>query len=482
MMPFALPQIDWLAILPIAVVAVTGMLSLIIEMLWPKRTNNPIVMFALGGLALAALILFRNITANSGAESFAGMVVNDLFGTIMQLVLVVSGFLCILFSESYLREKRIPYGEFYPLLLWSISGGMVMASTHNLLTLFLGLEVLSISLYVLAGMSRSEERSEESAIKYFLLGAFATGFLLYGIAFLYGASGSLNVLEIGKVWAQASEMTKGLILFGTGLILVGLGFKSSFVPFHQWTPDVYQGAPTNVSAFMATGSKIAAFAALWRVLEGLQPLSSFWIPALFWIAILTMTVGNLVALLQKNVKRILAYSSIAHAGYILVAVIAHFKQPDQIGTTTVCYYLFSYALMTVGAFAILTMATKGGSEETNLSSLNGLWRRSPIAAIALAVCLFSLMGMPPTAGFVGKALIFMDALHAGLLPLALVLAANSAISIYYYWGIGVAAFVSEDEERELGKIKAGTFSTAALCSVGVIAAGLFFAFIGDLLK
>ena len=271
------------------------------------------------------------------------------------------------------------------------------------------------------------------------------------------------------------------MLFGLGMVLIGLGFKSSFVPFHQWTPDVYQGAPTNVSAFMATGSKVAAFAALWRVLEGLQPLSGYWIPALFWIAILTMTVGNAVALLQKNVKRILAYSSIAHAGYVLVAVIAHFTKPEEIGITTVCYYLFSYALMTIGAFAVLSMATKGGSEDTGLSSLHGLWRRSPLAAIALAVCLFSLMGMPPTAGFVGKALIFMDALHAGLLPLALVLAANSAISIYYYWGIGVAAFVSEEEERPLSKIKAGTFGTAALCGVGVIAAGLFFASISGML-
>lgn len=482
MMTFPLPHIDWLAIFPIAIVAVTGMLALIVEMLLPKRTNNPIVLITLGGLAMAAIMLFRGLDMTSSTESFGGMVLMDGLGSMLQIILVVSAFLCVLFSESYLREKRIPFGEFYPLLLWSVSGGMVMVATHNLLTLFLGLEVLSISLYVMAGMSRSEERSEESALKYFLLGAFATGFLLYGIAFLYGATGSLNVMEIGKAWSSANEGARGLMLFGLGMILVGLGFKSSFVPFHQWTPDVYQGAPTNVTAFMATGSKVAAFAALWRVLEGLLPLSSFWIPALFWIAILTMTVGNLVALLQKDVKRILAYSSIAHAGYILVAVIAHFNKPDQIGITTVCYYLLSYALMTIGAFAVLSMATKGGSENTSLTSLHGLWRRSPLAALALAVCLFSLMGMPPTAGFVGKALIFMDALHAGLLPLALVLAANSAISIYYYWGIGVAAFVSEDEERPLAKIKPGTFGAAALCGVGVIAVGLCFAAFSNLLR
>src|SRR5205085_6526905 len=217
---------------------------------------------------------------------------------------------CILFSEGYLREKRIAFAEFYPLVLWSTSGAMLMATSRNLLVIFLGLEVLSIALYVMAGMSRSEEKSEESALKYFLLGAFASGFLLYGIAFLYGASGSLRIDDIAASWASAEPFARTLLVFGISLILVGLSFKSAFVPFHQWTPDVYQGAPTNVTAFMASVSKIAALATLWRFVTDTNALTDFYVPILFTIAILTMTIGNIVALVQKDIKRILGYSSI----------------------------------------------------------------------------------------------------------------------------------------------------------------------------
>lgn len=473
-----LPTIDWLSILPMIIVAATGGLALVFEMLAPKRNNNVIVGICLVGLGVAVIPLLLMMGHSVGPltadptwnlESFGDMVVRDAFGSAIQFLVILSAFLSILFSEGYLREKRVPFGEFYPLLLWSACGAMIMSSSRNLLMIFLGLEVLSISLYVMAGMSRSEEKSEESALKYFLLGAFASGFLLYGIAFIYGATGSVHLAMVKSAWLTGDPNTQTMLIFGMALMLIGLSFKSAFVPFHQWTPDVYQGAPTNVTAFMAAGSKIGAIGALWRVLEGTEVLSAYWMPALFWIAILTMTVGNLIALAQKDVKRILGYSSIAHAGYILVGVLAHFKAPEIIGTDAVTYYLLSYALMTIGSFAVISLAAKGGKENTGLESLHGLWRRSPLAAGSLVVFMISLVGMPPSAGFVGKFLIFRDAINSGLTPLALVLAVNSIISIYYYLGIARAAFVWDEDEAPVraGSMNFGLVSACLICAAGV---------------
>jgi NADH-quinone oxidoreductase subunit N len=257
--------------------------------------------------------------------------------------------------------------------------------------------------------------------------------------------------------------------------LIGLGFKTSLTPFHQWTPDVYQGAPTNVTAFMAAGSKIGAFAALWRVMDGFAALSQYWIPVLTVIAILTMCVGNFGALVQKDVKRILGYSSIANAGYMLIAIVAHGKD-GRLGQGTLVYFLASYTLMTIGAFAVISMVVKSGREGTKLEDLNGLWRRSPMAALALVVFMASLIGIPPTAGFVGKFLLFFDALKTNQLPLAIVLAVNSVVSIYYYLGIARAAFVadSDDVEARTSKLSPGAASVCALCVAGVFGVAIFY--------
>jgi len=473
-----LPQIEWSMIAPVVLVAMTGIIALCIEMARPKKNNNMIVGFSLLGLAVAAVSLVvqfdRDLYFNG--ESFGGMVVRDSFSLTMQLLLVGCAFLSILFSEGYLREKRIPFGEFYPMLLWSTSGAMVMSASHNLLMIFLGLEVLSIALYVMAGMSRNESRSEESALKYFLLGAFASGFLLYGIAMIYGATGSLHLSQIGQAWGLGGPQNQGLLLFGLALLLIGLSFKSSFVPFHMWTPDVYQGAPTNVTAFMAAGSKIGAIAALWRVLESAGASQQYWMPAMFWIAILTMTVGNLVALVQTDVKRTLGYSSIAHAGYILVAILAHVKRPDLIGTDTVSYYLLSYSFMTIGAFAVITLAAKSGKEGTKFDEVRGLWHRAPLAAGALIVFMCSLIGIPGTAGFIGKLLIFKDAMGAGLVLLAFVLAVNSVISVYYYLGIGRAMFVADEEGESMRNpvMSFGLKAACVICMVGIFGGFVLF--------
>jgi NADH-quinone oxidoreductase subunit N len=475
-------EFDATAVLPLAILIVTGLIALTIEMIRPKAANGPIVVATLIGLVLTGggIIGQYNLLV-SDWEAMGGMIFIDRFGLITQFLIVLATFLATMFSEPYLRTKRIPFGEFYPLLVWSAAGGMLMCSTRNLLMMFLGLEVLSIALYVLVGLCRQEEKSEESALKYFLLGAFASGFLLYGIAFTYGATGSLDLNSIGLAWQTNAAQTQGLLLFGLAMLLIGLGFKCGFVPFHQWTPDVYQGAPTNVTAFMAATSKIAALAALWRVLDGAMIMRQFWMPPLFWIAILTMTVGNLLALVQRDVKRVLGYSSIAHAGYILVAILARFNSPDKIGPQTVCYYLLIYTLMTVGAFAVVTLCARKGEEDTSISDLAGLRRRSPLAAGALIVFMLSLAGVPPFSGFFGKYMIFNDAVTAGLQPLAIVLAVNSVISLYYYLGIAKAAFVDEapGEAPVALKLTPELRSVFALCVAGIIAGTLFFSPIAE---
>ena len=469
-----MPQIDWSMIAPVVLVAMTGIIALCIEMVRPKKQNDMIVGFSLFGLLAAGVTLAYQFDATQffEGEAFGGMVIRDRFSLTLQLLLVASAFLSILFSEGYLREKRIPFGEFYPMLLWSTVGAMVMVASRNLLMIFLGLEVLSISLYVLAGMSRKEDKSEESALKYFLLGAFASGFLLYGIAFMFGATGSLHLDQVALAWRTGDPQTQTLLLFGLGLLLIGLSFKSSFVPFHMWTPDVYQGAPTNVTAFMAAGAKIGAIGALWRVADSSSALQEFWLPAMYWVAILTMLVGNLIALVQKDVKRVLGYSSIAHAGYILVAILAHVKAPDKVGFDTVVYYLLSYSLMTIGAFAVITLAAKGGKEGTKFDDVRGLWHRAPLAAGALIVFMCSFIGIPLTAGFVGKFLIFMDAIKSGLMPLALVLAVTSIVSVYYYLGIARAMFVADEEGESVKGIKmnAGLASACVICMIGIFGA------------
>lgn len=469
---FAPPELDFRPIMPILIVALTGIVALIAEMARPKRNNDLIVAICLGGLLLSGILLATSLNADP-ITTAAGAIYVDRFSAMMQYVVLVSTFLTVLFSEGYLREKKIAFGEFYPLVLWSSVGAMIMCATTNLLMTFLGLEILSVALYVMAGMSRSEEKSEESALKYFLLGAFASGFLLYGIAFLYGASGTLDVNNLALVWFRVPE-SHVLMIFGTGLILIGLGFKASLVPFHQWTPDVYQGAPTNVAAFMATASKVGAFAALVRILDHLHIIQQYWGPALAVLAVLTMTVGNLVALTQKDIKRILGYSSIAQAGYVLVAILSYEAKPGAVWIGTIPYYLLGYTAMTAGAFAIVSLCARNGKEATRLEDLHGLWKRSPFAAFALICFMASLIGLPPFVGFFGKLQILTDAVRADMTWLAVAMAINSIISVYYYLGIAKAAITSEGTETEARpwRLDRGVLGACVLSLIGVIGAVL----------
>jgi NADH-quinone oxidoreductase subunit N len=475
MIPTTVPFTDWSMLLPIAMVAITGVFALILEMLYPKRDNSLIVWCSLIGLGLAAAMLIRQFGVEP-ETAFAGTVLRDQFGLSMQLIIVFGTAATILFSDAYLREKRIPFGEFYPLMLWSAMGAMLMCCTENLLVMFVGLEILSISLYVLAGISRKEEKGSESALKYFLLGSFATGFLLYGIANLYGATAGLELGGIAEAWRTGGETVRTLLAFGLALLLIGLGFKASFFPFHQWTPDVYQGAPTNVTAFMATVSKTAAFAFLYRLLGAATDMQAIWVPALGVVAVLTMLYGNIVALQQKDVKRVLAYSSISHAGYVLLALMAHGIAPDKVGPQTLVYYTLSYTFMTVGAFAVISLVARDGKEETTLDDLRGLWKTSRLAAACLVIFMVSLIGLPPTSGFIGKLLIFQDALATGLLPLAILLAVSSIISVTYYLQVAYQSSIAESSESTppFANLRPTIQATCVICAVAVVAFVVFF--------
>jgi NADH-quinone oxidoreductase subunit N len=470
--------IDWVLLMPMLIVFGSGVVGMCIEMLRPRQNNNAIVLMTLVGLAAAGAYLI-GAWDYPVTRTLGDLFLSDRTARVLQLLIIVISFTTVLYSEGYLRERRLPFGEYYPLVVWSATGAMIMATTTNLLIVFLGLEVLSIALYILAGLSNREQASQEAALKYFLLGAFASAFLLYGISLLYGATGTTQMEDLRAIWNQPLERpTVGLLYAGLTLVLVGFGFKVALVPFHMWTPDVYQGAPTSVTGYMAAAAKVGAFAALLRFLTYSIPMSDAWVPMLSVLALLTMTVGNLVALVQKDVKRILAYSSIAHAGYVLVALIAYgvlARESASAQPTSVLYYLIAYSFMTVGAFAVVSLATRGGRERTELSDLYGLWERAPLPAAMMIVFMASLAGIPLTAGFLGKLLIFRDALDAGLIVLAIALAINSVISAYYYLRIVLATVVQKPtlHAPRFAKPNAGLLATCLVCGLAIFA--LFFA-------
>jgi NADH-quinone oxidoreductase subunit N len=356
----------------------------------------------------------------------------------------------MLFSVDYARRVGLAQGEYYTLLLLSTAGMMLMAAAINLMTMFLALEILSIALYVLVGLNRAEQRSAEGALKYLLLGAFASGFLLYGMALLYGQAGTTSLVGLRDYVVSLGGEFPPVLLAGLGLIIIGFGFKVALVPFHMWTPDAYEGAPTSVTAFMSVGAKAAGFAALGRlVLYALGDLQGDWVWVLAVLSALTMTLGNLVALRETNVKRMLAYSSIAHAGYIVAGVAAG----NQLGTSAVLFYLFAYAFMNVGAFAVLIAVDRlegSARRSETLDGLTGLVARKPGLAVVMALFMLSLAGVPPMVGFLAKLYVFSAAVQAGLIWLAVIGVINSVVSAYYYLRVVVVMFMRDAERAEEG--------------------------------
>ncbi|WP_303721590.1 NADH-quinone oxidoreductase subunit N [Malonomonas rubra] len=465
----AIQNVNLSAIMPSLVLSGFGMVLLLVSVFSPRGKTTHVAWLSFIALIVTALVSLGSW--NNPQAGFAGSVVLDNFATFFSMTCIIAAGLTILMSDGYLKREGYPVGEYYTLVLFTTAGAMWMASGTDLMTIFLGLEVLSVSLYVLAGFFRDQTRSNEAGLKYFFLGAFSTGFLLYGVALLYGVTGTTKIAGIAE-YVQANPATTTNIMFVAGglLLLTGFLFKVAAAPFHMWTPDVYQGAPTPITAFMSAGPKAAAFAAFIRVtIIGLDSMQAD-ISAVFWIlAVLTMTIGNFVALGQKDIKRMLAYSSISHAGYALVGLVAW----NEIGLTGIMFYMLVYTFMNMGAFAVLVLIGKKGEENLTIDGVAGMGYKRPVLAIALSIFLFSLMGMPPTAGFAGKFYIFAGAVKAGYIWLAVLGVLNSAVSLYYYLKVMVSMYF-KDAEEDFGwvSMNAATAISIVIAIVGVLVMGM----------
>jgi len=459
-MNVVIPAINWSSIGPELILSLTAMGLLILNVLANQGAKRAIPYLSLAGIAVAFVFCLR---LWGGSEyAFHGMVVVDNYSLFFKIIFLLTAALTVLMSIRYLQEEGFEQGEYYILVLFAAVGMMFMASAADLIIVFLGLETFSLSIYVLAGFFRTQPRSNESSLKYFLLGAFSAGFLLYGIALVYGATGTTELKGIYEFARKINLLTDPLLLIGMGLLIVGFGFKVALVPFHMWTPDVYEGAPTSVTAFMSVGPKAAGFAAFLRVfLYSLSSLQTDYVWVLWVLAVLTMTLGNVVAIAQRNIKRMLAYSSIAHAGYILVAMVA----ASELGTASVLYYLLAYAFMNLGAFGVVILYGRKGEENLNISDYSGMASKHPLLAAAMAIFMFSLAGIPPTAGFVGKFYIFSAAVKAGYIGLAIIGVLNSALSVYFYLRVTVMMYMRNPEKEFAGLILSPAMAIALIIAV-----------------
>ncbi|MBI1789286.1 MAG: NADH-quinone oxidoreductase subunit N [Acidobacteria bacterium] len=460
---------EMLRFLPEIILTVAGTLIMMLEPVLGSRSRRGLGQFALAGLsaALAAAV----VADGSPGPAFSNMLVVDGFATFFRVLVLAVGILTVCSSYPYLNREGASSGEYWALLLFSITGQCVMASANELIMVFIGIEISSISSYVLAGYLRDDKRANEAALKYFLLGSFATAFLLYGIALVYGAAKSTN-LAVVRAAVEKGEAPLLLVGIAAALMFVGFAFKVSGAPFQMWAPDVYQGAPAPVSAFLSAGPKAAAFAVFLRVfMTAFQGVSDRWAPVVWISALLSMSIGNFAALRQSNLKRMLAYSSIAHAGYVLVAMAAR----SQSGSAAVMFYLAAYALMNMGAFAVVAHVAGKGERYVEIQDLAGLAQRQPLTAAALAVFLLSLIGVPLTGGFFGKFYIFKAALESRLIWLAVLGLLNSAVAAYYYLRILVVMYMEEPGEvtNGLGPLPLGLKAALAMPVVGLLVLGIF---------
>ena len=472
-MPIQAPPVAIMALLPVLVILATAAVVLLADLL-PREGKEH-----LGGIALAGVVgaLIASLWQwGSPVRAFRDMVVLDDYALFFDVVICYAAALIVLLSMDYLRREGAESGEYYALVLFSSAGMMLLASAGDLIVVFLALELMSLSLYILAGLFKTRLASGEASLKYFLLGAFASSFLLYGVALLYGATGTTTLDRLAV--SAAGRTGDPLFVIGLGLLLVGFGFKISSVPFHMWAPDVYEGAPTSITALIATGSKAAAFAALIRVLtvalRGSQP---DWSALLWALAALTMTVGNVVALAQSNLKRMLAYSSIAHVGYMLMGLVAG----GAAGAGAVLFYLLAYTFTTVGAFGALSLCARAGEDAVEVGDYAGFSRRHPVLAATLALFLLSLIGIPPLAGFVAKFYLFGSAVRAGYVWLTVIAVLNSAVAAYYYLRVIVYMYMREPDGEGVAvapSLAGGLALTLAL--VGIVVLGLIPAPFADL--
>jgi NADH-quinone oxidoreductase subunit N len=462
---------DLIRFLPETVLTVTGALLMVVDALagrrWPHLYGH-ISLLGLAGASAAAVAAY-----GTPGPAFSGMLMADGFAAFFRVFVIGVGALTVLASYRYLCRENADTGEYHALILFSVAGQCVMVTANELIMIFIGLEISSIASYVLAGYFRDDKRNNEASLKYFLLGSFATAFLLYGIAWIFGLTGTTNLTAIRAVLAARGPVPSPVLVgFSAALMFVGLGFKVSGAPFQIWAPDVYQGAPTPISAFLSAGPKAAAFAVLLRIFTtAFGPIGAGWEPLIWLSALLSMTIGNFAALTQSNIKRLLAYSSIAHAGYVLVAVAAR----SETGTAAAMFYLAAYALMNIGAFAVVSHISGKGDRFVSVDDFSGLAARQPFTAALLAIFLLSLIGVPLTGGFFGKFYIFKAALQSNLVWLTVLGLLNSAVAAYYYLRILVVMYMQEPSEAVTAAepLTVGMKAALVLPALGTFFLGIF---------
>ena len=461
---FHAPSINLVLILPWVIVVGSAILLMLLDLVVRSRNKVWIAWLSLIGITLAFVQTVGLWGVNGTTftpEGGAPMVVVDDYSLFLNIIFLLTAFLTVLLSVNYLSKADIERGEYYYLLLFSVSGMMLMGMANDLILIFLALELLSIPLYILSGFALPRVDSEESAIKYFLLGAFASSFLVFGIALIYGATGTTALPQV----LERAAAGGAIALAGSVMILVGLAFKVAAVPFHMWTPDVYEGAPTSVTAFMSVGAKVAGFAAMIRIfIYALPDLDAAWVPAIATIAALTLILGNVVAIAQQNIKRMLGYSSIAHAGFILMGVAAAIS--TETGMSAALFYMFAYLFTNLGAFAIVVTVERREGQGVKLDDYKGLFKRSPLMALALAFFMLSLTGVPPSGGFMAKFGVLGAVVEADMVWLAIIGVITSVVSGYYYLRVVFYSFMYESEDKSL--IRPATGAAVAIVIAVVV--------------
>ena len=453
---------------PEVIVSLVAMLILMLDFIAPRGRRDWLGYLSVLGVLLTLMVLIRQWGAPRSA--FSGQYLSDPFALFFKIVFLVSAALILLMSIGYLKSEGIDKGEFYGLILFATLGMMLMASAVDLLILYIGLETMSISIYILAGFLKRERRSNEAALKYLLMGGFSSAVILYGIVMLYGLTGALGLKDIASA-LTADKLTNPALILAMVMLAAGFGFKIAAVPFHMYIPDVYEGAPTPVTALLSAASEIAGLAILLRVfLVAIPGLQVRWALLFYVLSLLTMTVGNVVAIAQSNIKRMLAYSSIAHIGYLLIGLVAG----RELGISATLLYTLVYALMTLGAFAMVILLCVGEVKGERIDDFTGLAQRSPMAAATMLIFLLSLAGVPPTAGFVGKLYLFGAAIERGYIWLAVIAVVNSAISLFYYMKVAMAMYMRDVPPAGLALSPSRPLRVALFVAVlGTLAIGIY---------
>jgi NADH-quinone oxidoreductase subunit N len=443
-MSFDLNQL--VQILPLLMVVVFGLfLPLIAPVLPPEKKGTYMGWISFVALVLTAGVAVAQLMGKpSGDPIFSGLFAMDSYALYFTLLFLACGAITALVTTYYLPREQMGHEEFYALMFFSIAGMIVLAGGTSLISLFLGVEIMSMAVYALAGFRRWSLRSNEAVLKYFFLGSFSSAILLFGIALIYGASGTTQLTGIATWLGDPSNGMMPLFLIGMGLALIGMGFKVAAAPFHSWTPDVYEGAPAPVTGFMATAVKAASFAFFLRVMQtGFMPAKAEWVQVLAALAVITMFTGNILAFVQPNIKRMLAYSSIAHTGYMLMGLVALSPSAENAAGSAILYYLVAYCLTNLGIFACIAFLSKQGEKLVNIEDYAGVAQKYPWIALAIAICMFSLIGLPPTAGFFGKYYLFTAVVQQGYAWLAIIGILNSILSVYYYLRVVVTMYMKE---------------------------------------